>query len=61
MLEYILQRCDMSGYGIYVWPCYALFLLTLSWQIFKALRRDLLVHSKLKQELWSRVEIDKQA
>lgn len=61
MYEYFLNLCDMGGYGKYIWPCYALLLVVISWQIFAALKRNLWLHSKLKQDTWSIKNSDEQA
>lgn len=60
MFEHFLKICDMNGYGIYIWPSYALLLIVIAWQIFAAIKRNAAVHSKLKQDLWSGSNSDQQ-
>lgn len=50
MFEYIFKLFHMGGYGIYVWPCYALLLGLLTWQIYAAIKRNLAMHLKIKQD-----------
>lgn len=61
MFKQLFSMCAMGGYGKYIWPCYAILLILISWQIFATVRRDTLIHNKLKQSLRSEVSRDKQA
>lgn len=60
MLIEILRKCSFGGYGIYIWPCYILLLALISWQIFAALRRNLSMHAKIKNQ-WLGTDSDPQA
>lgn len=60
MFDFVLQLFDMGGYGIYVWPCYALLLSVISWLIFSSLKRNIAMRTNLKQNLWSN-DSDRQA
>lgn len=53
MLNYIFKILNMNGYGIYVWSCYSLFMLLITWQVVVALRRNVLMRGNLKQHLWA--------
>lgn len=53
MFNWILQLFDMGGYGVYIWPCYALLLSIIAWLIFSSLRRNIAMRTNLKQNLWS--------
>ncbi len=60
MLKHLLQLCNMGGYGVYVWPSYILLLTLISWQVFAALKKNLAIQNKLKQDLWSGSNSDQQ-
>lgn len=61
MLSKIISFFDMGGYGIYIWPCYALLLLTLTWQVLRALRKSIYMRDILKQNVWSGTNSDPQS
>lgn len=50
MFEAMYNFWYMNGYGVYVWPCYILLLLTLSIYILQSIRRNILTHQKLKSD-----------
>ncbi len=52
MLTNIIKNLDMGGYGIYVWPCYFLLLLVITWNVFSAFRRHLMLRKALKKDIW---------
>lgn len=60
MLSQIIKFCDMGGYGVYVWPCYVLFLTVVAWQIFGAMKRNIKVYNKVKDNVWFGTNSDKQ-
>ena len=43
----------MGGYGIYIWPCYLIFILVFSWHLYAALKTSVNIKKKIlldKQE-----------
>jgi heme exporter protein CcmD len=52
MFKYLLQFFDMGGYGIYVWPCYAILLLMLSWYVVSIFKKNIAVRKSLAN-IWS--------
>ncbi len=51
MFDNIYSIFSMDGYGIYVWPCYALLLVLLSWQIYVAIKRNITIQQNITQDL----------
>lgn len=52
MLSVIFNLFDMGGYGIYVWPCYGLLLLLITWQVLRALRKSIYMRDTIRQNSW---------
>lgn len=51
MVEFLVNFFVANGYGIYIWPCYVLLFLLISWQLIRALRVGTLVRKNLIQSL----------
>jgi len=60
MLKQLVTYWYMGGYGIYVWPCYVALLAIVSWLLVDAVKKNMLIHNKIKQDLWYRSNSDKQ-
>jgi len=41
----------MDGYGAYIWPCYALFVLVISSSLISTLKKHRVVRNNIKQTL----------
>lgn len=61
MLRYFFSLWEMGGYGIYIWPSYALLLAIISVFIFRAIRCNLQMQKKIRQDLWSGSDSDNQS
>lgn len=40
----------MNNYGMYIWSCYSIFILLITYYVFAALKRSVAIHKELKKK-----------
>lgn len=61
MYEALVNFFTANGYGVYIWPCYGLLLLLISWHLIMSLKKNFTVRKNLLQHLQLRLISDQQA
>lgn len=46
-INQILEFLHMGGYGLYIWPCYLIFILVFSWHLYAALKTAVNIKKKI--------------
>lgn len=46
-INQILEFLHMGSYGIYIWPCYLIFILVFGWHLYSALKTSVNIKKKI--------------